>query len=184
MANVTLRTSLIGVAFAAGAIGAAMLAVNAQTKEQQVLFSVLTGIATTLAIAQFAAAAGLFAANVAGAGILAPVLAAVIGGALAAAATFAAASKAQAGLQTGTGEAKEFEVGATGNVEIHQGEQGRITRGGGTPALLRPIEPRGAPIIGQLTIVNAFNPFDPSGQRMVADQIGGFIASRVRGLKV
>lgn len=122
--------SLLGVAAAAGAIGFALMASNAQSEEARVTFSVLTGVATGLAAAQFTLAAANAFESVALAGPAAPIVAGLIAGGLAAIGTYLATAKEESitrpedlsipGAQTRPGEYRKTEE--TGLAVIHEDE--------------------------------------------------------------
>lgn len=132
--------SLIGVAAAAGAIGFALMAASAQSEEARATFSVLTGVATGLAAAQFTLAAANAFQSVALAGPAAPIVAGLITGGLAAIGTYLATAKEEAitrpedlnipGAQTEPGEYRVVEQ--TGRAVIHEDEviytPARVTR--------------------------------------------------------
>ncbi len=108
----------------AGAVGMAYMAINAQTKEERALFSVLEGATLGLAAAQFTLALAKFSQAVAGAGPLAPIMAGIITAAIGAGATYLASVKASA--QTEPGQVRVVE--RTGVVLVHEGEQiGRVS---------------------------------------------------------
>lgn len=168
------KTAMIGLGLATASVGLAMMAMNAQTNEEAALFSTLTGITSGLAIAQFTLALAKYSAAVAGAGPAAPIMAAVIGGALVAASVYWVSTKDMASAQTGEGQVLNAEVLQTGLVEIHQGEQMSITRGGGVMANLRRTGGGGFRDLN-ITLVGAFDPMDPRGQRRIATQLGRLV---------
>lgn len=129
-ASDALKMSLIGTTFAAMGVGAAFLAINAQTEETRALFSALTGVSMGLAAAQFTLAAANSIAWVAANPLLAPVLIGAIAATVAGLATYIAAGRAAASAQTAPGEVKVLEVEGTGNVLVHAGEQMIVGRPG------------------------------------------------------
>jgi len=122
--------SLLGVAFAAGAVAFAYMATNAESDRQRALFSVLTGVSVALAAAQFTLAAAEASVWVAKAGPAAPAMVAIIAGSLAAMATYMASTKKDMRTmskelmpegQTSPGEVRMIEE--TGLVKVHRGEE-------------------------------------------------------------
>lgn len=181
------RTAMIGLAFAAAAVGSAMAAMNAQSEEERAVFSTLTGITAGLAAAEFTLAAAKAAQWTASSGPLAPVTAAAIAaglvGAAAAIATYIAASRNDSEsvrMQTGPGVIKEAEVLSTGQIAdgliVDAGEDVtvRASRPTVPDAILREKTGGSAPAIGEMnvTIIGAFNPWDPSENRRAAETLG------------
>lgn len=179
-ATVAQRNAMIGLGAAVGAAGLAFAAVNAESASARAHYSVLTGVTTGLALAEFTLAAAKMSSWVAGAGPLAPAMAALIGGALAASATYIASTRASVGLQTGRDQTVEAEVNATGDVRLHQGERIIVTREGGVPAELSALAGR-APLINHfhMTLVGQYNLGNPAGLRQTSEQIGRDVARQL-----
>lgn len=177
------KTAMIGLGLASASAGLAIAAVNAQTKEGKAILSAMTGVTTGLAIAQFTLALATASQRVAAAGPAAPVVAGLIGGGLVAVGTYWAAIKSQAGAQTAPGEERVFEADTGGVIEIHGGETARITREGRTSPALRQRE--GVPAIGtfNLTLVSAIDPFNPAGQRAIAERTADYMDRVLGSLK-
>lgn len=191
------KIALIGVASAAAAVGTAMVAMNAESEDQRKIFSALTGVTAGLAAAEFTLAAAKAAGWTASAGPASPAMAAVIAGSLvataAAIATYVVASRkaaeeAEAGLQTGPGVIKEAEVLASGQIadgiRVDAGEaiSIRAARPTATQAILG--ESRSMhPAIREMnvTIIGAFNPWDPAENRKAAEVLGENIVRRIGG---
>lgn len=143
--------SLIGTAAAAGGIAFAMMAANAASEEERLVFAALTGVSFGLAAASFTLAAAQSSVRIAEAGILAPVVAAAIVGGLAFALTAIATQREEAmnvgtvpAAQTSPGQARM--VDETGLALVHEGEEisrpssisaPSFGRGGGTTVILQ-----------------------------------------------
>jgi len=126
MANATQAqiAAYTGLAVAAGGVALAYMAINAKSKEQRALLSVLTGATLGLAAAKWTQAAAEFSAQVASWGPAAPIIAGILTAAIGGGLTYLASLKASA--QTEPGEVRTVEK--TGVVLVHEGEQiGRVS---------------------------------------------------------
>lgn len=171
------KMAMVGLGAAAGAVGLAMVAMNATTEKQRVLFSLLTGVTAGLAVAQFTLALAEMSAKVAAAGPLAPIMAALIGGSIVAGATYIAATREQASAQTGLGEAKVVEARTTGNFTIHEGEEAVVRRISAAEAPA----PGGPSVVVNNTFVGWFSPLDPRGQQRISEETARGIYQRLGG---
>ena len=189
------RTAMIGLAAAAAAVSFAVAAANTENEDAKKVYSALTGVTAGLAAAEFTLAAAKAAQWTAASGPLAPVTAAAIAAGLvgvsAAIATYIASSeKAQStlGLQTGAGVIKEAEVLSSGQIasgiSVDAGEvvSVRAARPNVAESILRE-RTTGGPMIREMnvTIIGAFNPWNPAENRKAAEVMGENIIRRLGG---